>query len=184
LGGGLTVDDKTLDNISNISNFSTDINNQIKYMKDDILQLQTSIANSSQSVKTLENIIKHDIQNINDKIKNKSIELWKRVENKIDSNNTLLQEQVSDIMVTKLAMNNAENNISLLDRMEAIMQMHFDKMQDANNKTTSTLTTLSVNQDTNIQQLNTKIEKTTKQLTEMIDNVATTKGQRSGRYVT
>jgi hypothetical protein len=87
-------------------------------------------------------------------------------------------------MATKLAMNNIENNTSLLDRMELIMQTHFNKMRESNMVTTNTLTTLSENQDINIQQLNTKLKKSTKQLTEMIDNVALAKGQRSGRYIT
>jgi hypothetical protein len=162
----------------------TEMKTQIKDLEHDILLIKQSINTTTKSVQQLEDTIKIDIQNIDEKIKITSNDLWSRVENKIDNNNALLQDQVSDIMATKLAMNNIENNTSLLDRMEILMQQHFNKMQDSNDKTTLTLTTLSEHQDTNIQQLNNKLEKTTKQLTEMIDNVALTKEQRSNQYIT
>jgi hypothetical protein len=181
LGGGITppVSETTFS-----SKKITEMEDQINRMEDDLLQLKRSVAKSNQSVQKLEETITQDIQNIDQKLNTTSNDLWKRVENKIDNNNALLQDQVSDIMATKLSMNNQENNASLLEKMGALMQIHFEKVQDSNKETTTTLTTLSENQDMNIQQLNTKMEKTTKQLTEMIDNVALARGQRSGRYVT
>jgi hypothetical protein len=179
LGGGISHNELEK---TTLSNTATEMENQIKRMEDDILQLKRTVNSSNKSVQKLEESITNDIQNIDMKINNTANDLWKRVEGKIDSNNALLQDQVSDNMATKLAMNNMENNISLLDRMELLMQTHFEKMQESNKETTNTITTISENQDINIQQLNSKIEKTTKQLTEMIDNVALAKGQRSGRY--
>jgi hypothetical protein len=180
LGGGLSPPEQTVIN----STKQVEMENQIRRMEDDILLLKRSVTTATKSVQKLEENLKTDIQNIDEKINSSSNDLWKRVENKIDNNNALLQDQVSDILATKLAMNNMENNTSLLDRMDLLMQQHFEKMQDANNKTTKTLTTMSENQDNNIGQLNTKLEKTTKQLTEMIDNVALNKGQRSNKYIT
>jgi hypothetical protein len=182
LGGGITPQVVAENTAS--SKKITEMEDQINRMEDDLLQLKRSVAKSNQSVQKLEETITQDIQSIDHKINTSSNELWKRVENKIDNNNSLLQDQVSDIMATKLSMNNQQNNASLLEKMEALMQVHFERVQDSNKETTTTLTNLSENQDVNIQQLNTKLEKTTKQLTEMIDNVALTKGQRSGRYIT
>jgi hypothetical protein len=81
-------------------------------------------------------------------------------------------------------MHNQTNNAQLLDSFQSMMQAHFDKLGQEHTSTKITISKLQQSQELTNQQLFNKLESTTKNLTQMIDNVATSKGSKTGKYVT
>jgi hypothetical protein len=77
-----------------------------------------------------------------------------------------------------------ESNLSLLNNMKDFFNSRFDKMDESNNMSNIAIAKLQASQEIQYQIFTTKLENTTKNLTTMIDNVASSKGIKSGKYVT
>jgi hypothetical protein len=160
-------------------------------MERDFIKLQNTFENTCNKVANLEQNMIGQLKDIDSKIENSVATLLTQVEEKIDTNNEKIQSQFGDIMTTKLYMHTMENNaafkesnMNLLADMKEFFTDRFDRIDTSANIANTTIANLQAAQEQQTQVFNSKLENTTKNLTEMIDNVATGKGIKSSKYIT
>jgi hypothetical protein len=118
-------------------------------MERDFVKLKNSFENTNKTVANLEQNMICQLKDIDTKIENSVATLLTKVEEKIDSNNELIQGQFSDIMTTKLHMHNVENNDafkesnrSLLADMKEFFTDRFDRIDTSANSANTAIANL------------------------------------------